>query len=249
VILLPAIDVRGGRAVRLEQGDYDRETAFDADPLGAAKRWVEQGARGLHVVDLDGAREGRPVNLGEIEAIAGGAGVPVQVGGGLRTAEAVATVLRAGAERAVLGTAALEDPALVEALVAEHGERIVVAADARRGRIAVEGWERESAIGAADLIRDLAGRGVRRFVYTPVEVDGTLRGPATKGLGTVCGTAADAEAELLYSGGIGSLAHLRRLAGLALPALAGVIVGRALYEGVFTVAEGERALVGGAEGG
>jgi phosphoribosylformimino-5-aminoimidazole carboxamide ribotide isomerase len=242
VILLPAIDVRGGRAVRLEQGDYDRETTFDADPLAAAKRWVEQGARGLHVVDLDGAREGRPANVVEVEAIAGGVGVPVQVGGGLRTAEAVATVLDAGAERAVLGTAALEDPALIEALVAEHAERIVVAADARRGRIAVEGWERESAIGASDLIRDLAGRGVRRFIYTPVEVDGTLRGPATEELAAVAGVAAAAGAELLYSGGIGSLEHLRRLAGLALPALSGVIVGRALYEGVFTVGDGERAL-------
>jgi phosphoribosylformimino-5-aminoimidazole carboxamide ribotide isomerase len=248
VILLPAIDVRGGRAVRLEQGDYDRETTFDADPLAAAKRWVDQGARGLHVVDLDGAREGRPVNVGEVEAIAGGAGVPVQVGGGLRTAEAVATVFGAGADRAVLGTAALEDPALIEALVAEHGERIVVAADARQGRIAVEGWEREGAIGAPDLVRDLAGRGVRRFIYTPVEVDGTLRGPATQELEAIAGVAADAGAELLYSGGIGSLEHLRRLAGLALPALAGVIVGRALYEGVFTVADGERALAAPGDG-
>ena len=123
----------------------------------------------------------------------------------------------------------------------------MVAADARRGRVAVEGWERESAIGAADLIRDLAGRGVRRFVYTPVEVDGTLQGPATEGLEPVALAAADAGADLLYSGGIGSLQHLRRLAGLSPPALAGVIVGRALYEGLFTVADGERALAGAAE--
>ena len=142
VILYPAIDIRGGRAVRLVQGDYDRETAFDADPLDAASRWLEQGARALHVVDLDGARAGAPVNIEHVERICEAASVPVQVGGGLREAGDVAAVIAAGAARAILGTAALSDPALVEALAAEHGERIVVAADARSGAVAVEGWER-----------------------------------------------------------------------------------------------------------
>jgi phosphoribosylformimino-5-aminoimidazole carboxamide ribotide isomerase len=145
----------------------------------------------------------------------------------------------------VLGTAALEDPALVEALVAEHGDRIVVGADARSGRVAVEGWEREGRLAAAELVADLARRGARRFVYTPVEVDGTLAGPSVDGLREVATAAEAGGAELVYSGGVGSLEHLRTLAALRLPALAGVIVGRALYEGRFTVAEAQSALAGG----
>ena len=182
MILYPAIDIRGGRAVRLVQGDYDRETAFDADPLDAARRWMEGGAEALHVVDLDGARSGQPENLEHVRRIAEAASVPVQVGGGLRSADAVEDVLAAGATRVVLGTAAVEDPALVESLALDHPNRIVVGADAKSGRIAVEGWERESKTGVEALIADLAGRGVSRFVYTPVEVDGTLEGPSLDGL-------------------------------------------------------------------
>ncbi|MGI9020669.1 MAG: 1-(5-phosphoribosyl)-5-[(5-phosphoribosylamino)methylideneamino]imidazole-4-carboxamide isomerase [Solirubrobacterales bacterium] len=240
--LYPAIDIRGGRAVRLVQGDYERETAFDADPLDAARRWLEAGAEALHVVDLDGARSGEPANLEHVRRIAGAATVPVQVGGGLRNADAVAHVLEAGATHVVLGTAALENPALVESLAAENPGRIVVGADARSGRIAVEGWERESTTAAAALIADLARRGVSRFVYTPVEVDGTLEGPAIEGLATAAGAALEAGAELTYSGGVGTLEHLRNLSELNLPALTGVIVGRALYEGRFTVGEAIAAL-------
>ncbi len=242
MILYPAIDIRGGRAVRLVQGDYDRETAFDADPLDAARRWLEGGAEALHVVDLDGARSGRPANLEHVRRIADAADVPVQVGGGLRSADAVEDVLAAGATRVVLGTAAVEDPALVEALALEHPNRIVVGADARSGMIAVEGWERESRTGVEALIGDLAGRGVKRFVYTPVEVDGTLEGPALEGLAGAAKAALEAGAELIYSGGVGSLEHLEALAELEAVALAGVIVGRALYDGRFTVAEGIAAL-------
>lgn len=246
MILLPAIDIRGGRAVRLVQGDYAREAVFDADPLDAARRWVEQGATGLHVVDLDGARVGHPVNLGHVRGIAAQSGVPVQLGGGLRSAEAVGEALAAGADRAVLGTAALEDPALIEALVADHGERIVVAADAKGGTVAVEGWERGSSVAAADLVSDLITRGVRRFVHTPVDVDGTLEGPGLGGLRPVAEAAQAGGAEWIYSGGIGTVDHLRALSSAELPALAGVIVGRALYEGRFTVAEGQAALDEGA---
>jgi phosphoribosylformimino-5-aminoimidazole carboxamide ribotide isomerase len=242
LILYPAIDIRGGRAVRLVQGDYDRETEFDADPLAAAERWLAQGAEALHVVDLDGARSGEPANLDHVRRIAETVEVPVQVGGGLRSADAVAEVLAAGATRVVLGTAALEDPALVESLALDHPNRIVVGADARAGRIAVEGWGRESRTGVEALISDLAHRGVKRFVYTPVEVDGTLEGPALDGLRAAAQAALDAGAELIYSGGIGTLEHLRSLAALAAPALTGAIVGRALYEGRFTVAEGAAAL-------
>lgn len=242
MILYPAIDIRGGRAVRLEQGDYARERPFDADPLTAAERWLDQGAEALHVVDLDGARSGTPENLEHVTRIAAAASVPVQVGGGLRTAEAVAVVLRAGATRVVLGTAAVEDPGLVEALAAEHPGRIVVGADARSGRVAVEGWERESAASVEGLIADMAGRGVRTFIYTPVELDGTLEGPGLEGVTKAAAAAHQAEAELIYSGGVGTVDHLRALAGLDAPALTGVIVGRALYEGRFTVDQAQAAL-------
>jgi phosphoribosylformimino-5-aminoimidazole carboxamide ribotide isomerase len=242
VILYPAIDIRGGRAVRLEQGDYDRETVYDADPVDAARRWVEQGARALHVVDLDGAASGTPVNLEHVERIAAETDVPIQVGGGLRDAEAVGRALAAGAERAVLGTATLERPELVEGLAEQHGERIVAGVDARSGRVAIEGWERETNATPRDLIAELARRGVRRFVYTPVEVDGTMEGPGLDGLRAAAAAAAEAGADLTYSGGVGSLDDLRTLAGLGLSAVSGVIVGRALYEGRFTVTEGRAAL-------
>ncbi len=242
MILYPAIDIRDGRAVRLLRGDYARETVYDADPLDAARRWVEQGSRALHVVDLDGARAGAPVNIEHVARICDAVAVPVQVGGGLRTAEDVAAVLVAGAGRAILGTASLADPALVEALAAEHGERIVVSVDARAGRVAVQGWERETQVGSTDLIRDLARRGVSRFVHTSVDVDGTLGGPAIEGLREVAEAVAESDGELLYSGGIGTLDHLRSLVEHRLPSLAGVIVGRALYDGTFSVAEGQAAL-------
>lgn len=242
MLLYPAIDIRGGHAVRLVQGDYARETEFDADPLDAARRWVAGGARALHVVDLDGAREGRPVNLNYVRRICEAVGVPVQVGGGLRSAEDVAEALAAGVDRVVLGTAALADPALVEALAAEHGERLVVSADARSGKVAVSGWERDTQISPEEVIADLAARGVRRFVHTPVEVDGTLRGPGLDGVGAAAEAASRGGAELIYSGGVGSLDDLRELAALELPALTGAIVGRALYEGRFTVAQGQAAL-------
>ncbi|MBA2240431.1 MAG: 1-(5-phosphoribosyl)-5-[(5-phosphoribosylamino)methylideneamino]imidazole-4-carboxamide isomerase [Solirubrobacterales bacterium] len=245
MLLLPAIDIRDGRAVRLVQGDYERETAFDADPLEAALRWSSQGARALHVVDLDGARSGTPANLEHLRRIRAGLDLPIQFGGGLRDPDSVAAALEAGADRIVLGTAALADPALVEALAAEHGAKIVVGADARAGRIAVEGWEREAALSAPELIDSLAQRGVERFVYTPVEVDGTLEGPRLEGLEQVAEAAAGHGAEVIYSGGIGGLEHLRALAERAPRAISGVIVGRALYEGRFTVDEGRAALEAG----
>jgi phosphoribosylformimino-5-aminoimidazole carboxamide ribotide isomerase len=244
VILHPAIDIRGGRVVRLTQGDYGREVAHDDDPLDAARRWKQQAARMLHVVDLDGARRGRPENLDRVREIAA-LGVPLQLGGGLRDAASVGAALGAGAERAVVGTAAVRDPGLVAALADEHGDRIVVALDARRGRVAVGGWLEASEVPPAELLASMAALGVRRFVYTPIEVDGTLDGPALPGLAALDAAAAQADAGLIYSGGIGSLDDLRRLAALGLSSLEGVIVGSALYEGLFTVGEGQAALDAG----
>jgi phosphoribosylformimino-5-aminoimidazole carboxamide ribotide isomerase len=242
VILYPAIDIRGGNAVRLTQGDYDREKVFDDDPLEAARRWVAAGAKALHVVDLDGAREGRPVNAHHVERIARNVNVPVQVGGGLRDSVAVERVLAAGAERVVLGTAALENPDLVGALVEAHGERVLVSIDTRAGRVAHSGWVEAGEASAEDVAAAMSWRGVRGFVYTPIEVDGTLSGPGLEGLREVAAAIGDAGATMIYSGGIGALEHLRSLAALRLDALGGVIVGMALYEGRFSVSEGQAAL-------
>jgi phosphoribosylformimino-5-aminoimidazole carboxamide ribotide isomerase len=242
LILYPAIDIREGRTVRLAQGDYERETRYDEDPVQAARRWEAEGAGWLHVVDLDGAREGRPQNLDHVRRIVAAVGVPVQLGGGLRDSTKVEEAISGGVERVVLGTAAVRDPQLAEAIAAAHGERLVVSVDAKKGRVAAEGWTRGSQVAPADLISRLSDRGVHRFVYTPVEVDGLMQGPECSGLDEICAAADDGE--VIYSGGVGSLDDLASLAGLQLDNLAGVIVGRALYEGRFTVAEAQAALGG-----
>jgi phosphoribosylformimino-5-aminoimidazole carboxamide ribotide isomerase len=241
VILYPAIDILDGHAVRLTRGDYELETVYDADPLDAARRWVDAGARALHVVDLDGAREGRPVSFDHVRRIVAGVDAPIQLGGGLRDAESVEAAFEAGAERVVLGTGAVESPALVEELVLEHGERIAVGVDARGGRVSVSGWTQETGEGPAELVSMLSARGARRFVYTPVDVDGTMEGPDLESLRSVAGAA---RGELIYSGGIGSLDDLAALRGLSIANLGGAIVGRALYEGRFTVADGQAVLDG-----
>ncbi|MEK6277477.1 MAG: 1-(5-phosphoribosyl)-5-[(5-phosphoribosylamino)methylideneamino]imidazole-4-carboxamide isomerase [Actinomycetota bacterium] len=239
MILYPAIDLRDGHAVRLTQGDYERETVYDADPLDAARRWAEGGARWLHAVDLDGARDGTQANLASIERIAAAVDVPVQAGGGLRSIEAVQALLDAGVERAVIGTAALRDPELLAAALERHGERIVVSVDARGGRVSLSGWTETSDVDAADALAELSERGVARFVFTSIEVDGTMEGPGLEELRRI---AVATEAELIYSGGVGGLDDLRALASQAPANVGGVIVGRALYEGRFTIEQGQAAL-------
>jgi phosphoribosylformimino-5-aminoimidazole carboxamide ribotide isomerase len=241
VNLYPAIDIRDGHAVRLLRGDYERETVYDADPAEAAQRWVDGGARHLHVVHLDGARSGRPLNIEAVERIASAVEVPLQAGGGLRDMKSIGALLDAGAEHVVLGTAALLDRRLLQAALDEHGSRIVVSVDARGGRVAMQGWTESSRTEAADAVRMLTDEGVGRFVFTPIEVDGTMEGPDLEHLGRA---AVATEAELIYSGGVGELEHLRTLAASAPPNLSGVIVGRALYEGRFTIAEAHAALAG-----
>lgn len=242
VELYPAIDIRGGRAVRLLQGDYEREIAYDAEPLDAARRWVADGARWLHVVDLDGARTGVQENMGHVRSIASESGVPVQLGGGLRDAESLARAFDAGVARVVIGTAALRNPRFLRAAVAAHGERVVVGVDARGGMAATDGWVETSDSPARELIHTLAGEGVARFVFTPIEVDGTMEGPPLDQLRDVGDGLEDTGAELIYSGGVGTLDHLTALAAAGVPAVRGAIVGRALYEERFTVAEALEAL-------
>ncbi len=244
MILYPAIDIRGGHAVRLLQGDYERETVFDADPVDAALRWVEAGRAGASRRRPRRRPRGQAGEPRSRQADRAVAEVPVQIGGGLRSADHVDEALEAGAERAILGSAAVSDPALIDALTSEHGERIVVSADSKGGQVAIEGWARPAAISSAELIRMLSGRGARSFVFTPVEVDGTLEGPALEALAEVCAAASESGGEVVYSGGIGSLEHLRALSTSGLPALRGVIVGRALYDGRFKVGEALDALAG-----
>ena len=239
MILYPAIDIRDGKAVRLLQGDYERETAYDDDPVVAARRWVDGGARWLHVVDLDGARAGEPVNLDHVRRIVAAVSVPVQLGGGLRDSKKVEEAISSGAERVVLGTAAVRNPDMAEAIAAAHGERVVASVDARSGKVAAEGWTEASDLGTAEVVAALSERGIIRFVYTPVEVDGLMEGPDLDSLTEAAGAT---EGELIYSGGVGSLDDLRALAGLGLDNLGGVIVGRALYENRFTVAEAQAIL-------
>ncbi len=240
MILYPAIDIRDGHAVRLVEGDYDRETIFDADPLDAAMRFADSGVHVIHVVDLDGAKAGHPVNLEMVRRIADAVPFPIQVGGGLRDADCVANVLRVGVEHVVIGTAAMRDPEFLDAMLKEHGpERIVVSVDARNGKVSLAGWTQTSDVEAADAVADLAARGVQSFLFTPIEVDGTLSGPGFEQLAKV---AAATDASVIYSGGVGTLDDLVRLRAEAAPNVEGVIVGRALYEKRFTVEEAIAAL-------
>jgi phosphoribosylformimino-5-aminoimidazole carboxamide ribotide isomerase len=242
VILFPAIDIQASRAVRLRQGRFDEETVYADTPLAAAHAWAEAGARYLHVVDLDGARIGAPQHLGELRRIVEALDVPVQFGGGLRSYEAVRVALETGPDRIVLGTAALRDPELVDAALELGGpERVVVGVDVRGGRVSVAGWTEETNLAPEEVVGRLEERGVRAFVYTDADRDGMLAGPDLEGLRRV---ASEAGGGVIASGGVGSLDDLAALRDLGLPNLEGVIVGKALYEGRFTVAEGNAALEG-----
>jgi phosphoribosylformimino-5-aminoimidazole carboxamide ribotide isomerase len=241
MILYPAIDIMDGRAVRLVEGRFEDATTYHDDPLEAARSWVEAGARFLHVVDLDGARAGAPRSLDHLRRIVAETGLPVQYGGGLRTVDAVREALGAGAQRAIVGTAAFRDIDFLDEIVAEFGAHIVVSVDVRGGMIATSGWTQTTELPAEDAIRRLTARGVRSFVYTDVTRDGKLSGPDIADVQRV-GDAV--RGRFLYSGGIGSLDDLRALAKLRRVNLAGVIAGKALYEKKFTLAEGQRALDG-----
>jgi phosphoribosylformimino-5-aminoimidazole carboxamide ribotide isomerase len=241
MILLPAVDILDGKAVRLAQGSFDERTVYDEDPLEAALRWVNEGARALHVVDLDGARSGAPVNVEHVERIARQAGVPVQAGGGLRTIEAVEQLVQAGVGRIVIGTAAYRDLEVLDEAIAQIGDRLVVSVDARAGRLAAAGWLEQTELPIEAVIERLTARGVRRFVYSCIDRDGMMSGPDFAGIRRVAETV---RGSFVYSGGVASLEDLRAVKQLRQVNLAGVIVGRALYERRFTVGEAQLALDG-----
>jgi phosphoribosylformimino-5-aminoimidazole carboxamide ribotide isomerase len=240
VILYPAIDISEGQAVRLVKGDFAEKTVYRDSPVEAARAWVEAGARFLHIVDLDGARTGSPKSLEHLERITHELSVPVQYGGGLRSLPAVRDALRAGAERVILGTAAFTDVDFLDDVMGAFRERVIVSVDTRHGNVSTSGWQQTTQMPAESVIERLQHRGVRSFVYTNVDRDGMLQGPDLDEVRRIAGVV---RGRFIYSGGIGSADDLRALAGLRQVNLGGVIVGKALYEGRFTIDEGQRALM------
>ena len=229
--LIPAIDLLGGKVVRLHKGDYDKVTVYSDDPAGQARRFFEQGARMLHVVDLDGARDGKPSNVEVIEAILRAAPLAVEVGGGIRDAASAERWLAAGVKRVVLGTAAIKQPALVRELCTRHPGGVVVAVDARAGEVAVEGWLQSTGRAVEDLAREVDGWGAAALLYTVIERDGTNEGPD---VAATVALQAQVRATVIASGGIGTLDHVRALAAAGVRA---AVCGRALYGGAFSLPE------------
>ncbi len=236
MLILPAIDLQAGRCVRLVQGDFARSQAFSDDPAAVARRWQSEGARWLHVVDLDGAREGTPRNLAAIQAIREAININIEVGGGLRSLESVKTLLEMGVERVILGTAALKDRPFLRACLERWGERIVIGLDARNGLVATDGWLETSSVSALALAQELAAEGAARFIYTDIARDGTLTGPNLEALKHLL---AGIKRPIIASGGVSSLADLRALAALGVE---GAIVGRALYTGEVQLGEAIAAI-------
>jgi len=236
VLIVPAIDLLQGQAVRLVQGDYATPT-FYGDPIDWLTRWRNARARLIHVVDLDGARDGRPSQLALIKSLAG-RGVPLQVGGGIRSVEDARAVIEAGARRIVLGTTSVEDPVVVDDLVAEFGNRVLIAIDCRDGIVVTRGWTKSSGAPAAELAQSMAARGVQRFLVTDVRRDGTMTTPNYELLEEMVGLGLS----ILASGGVSTVEAVTRLDSIGVE---GAIVGRALYEGTVTMAEITGALHAG----
>jgi len=223
--VIPSIDLKGGRCVRLYQGDYSRETVYSEDPVGTARRWESQGATRLHLVDLDGAAAGEPRHLSIVASIAAVLRIPVQVGGGIRRVETIEEYLKAGIQRVVMGTAAVENPELVREACRAFGDAVVVGVDARDGLVAVRGWKDSTAVPAADMIARMEVLGAGRFIYTDIARDGTLTSPNFQ---AVADLMKRARSPIIASGGVTSIAHLERLSRLGVE---GAIIGRALYTG------------------
>ena len=235
----PAIDLRGGRCVRLVEGDFARETVYGDDPVAVARRWEAAGARWIHVVDLDGARAGAPAQLDLVAAICRAVTIPVQVGGGLRDAHAVQAVLDAGVTRAIVGTVAVRDPDLCETLCRAFPGRVVVGIDARDGIARVSGWAEGSTVAATDLAATLAARGATAIVYTDIARDGTEQGPNVEETAKV---ARAAKIPVVASGGVGSLAHVRAVQARTADGIEGLIIGRALYTGAVALRDALAAI-------
>jgi len=240
--IIPAIDLLEGRCVRLYQGDYARSQVFNDNPIEVAHQWVEQGATRLHVVDLDGAKQGHPVNTKTIAAIVQAVPVPVQVGGGLRDRNGVTQLLDLGVERVILGTAAVEDKPFVEQLCQEFPRKIVVGIDARQGKVATRGWLETSEVAATELAQQMSNLGVAAIIYTDIHRDGTLVGP---NLDTLRELASKVSIPVIASGGVSSITDLLSLLALEPLDVTGVIIGRALYTGDVSLKEAIQAVGSG----
>jgi phosphoribosylformimino-5-aminoimidazole carboxamide ribotide isomerase len=237
--VIPAIDLLNGKCVRLYQGDYEQSQVFSENPVEIARQWLDRGATRLHVVDLDGAKQGQPVNLEAIEAIVRAISIPVQVGGGLRDRASVARLLDLGVERAIIGTVAIEQPQLVERLCEEFPERIAVGIDARDGMVATRGWLETSQVAATELAQQMAAVGAAAIIYTDIHRDGTLTGPNLPALREL---ASVVEIPVIASGGVSSLTDLLSLLALEPLGISGAIVGRALYTGDVDLTEAVQAV-------
>ena len=235
--VIPAIDIRDGRCVRLYQGDYERETVFSDNPVEMALRWSEMGARRLHVVDLDAARLGTPENLPVVGRIASAVSTPVQTGGGIRGPEAAKAAVDAGVDRVIVGTAAVEDPEMLRAVCAELGpDRVIVSLDARDGYAATRGWTETSGRPVADVVADVRATGVRRMVYTDISRDGTQTEPNFAAIEALAGYAG---MSILVAGGIASIEHLAELSRIGVE---GAIIGTAAYTGRIDMAKAFRTV-------
>ena len=235
MILVPAIDILGGRVVRLAKGDYGKVTVYSEDPIAVVRSFEAAGAERVHIVDLDGARDGAPTNIALISRIAASTGMQVEVGGGIRTMDTLQRYLAAGASRLVLGSALIRDRAFAEEAAAAHADAIVAGIDARDGMVAIEGWREGTATPAAELVGELSQLGIHELVYTDISRDGMQTGIDAAAYGAL---ARIAGFPITASGGISTLDDIRALGALPAPGIDGVITGRAIYEGNFTVAEG-----------
>jgi phosphoribosylformimino-5-aminoimidazole carboxamide ribotide isomerase len=240
--VIPAIDILDGRCVRLYQGDYQKSEVFSEDPVEVAQRWYSQGAKYLHVVDLDGAKEGKPKNLKVIEAIARSIPMRVQMGGGLRDRESIISVLNSGVSRVILGTAAVENSQLIADICAEFPEQIMIGIDARDGKVATRGWLTNSEVMAVDLAKRMADVGIAGIIYTDIHRDGTMQGPNIEALRQL---AENVDVPVIASGGISSITDLLSLLSLESVGVKGAIVGRAIYTGDIQLREAIRAVGNG----
>lgn len=239
--VIPAIDIREGKCVRLKRGRPDAQTVFSDDPVKISRGWEEQGAVRIHVVDLDGAFDGEPKNADLIKRVTASISVPVQVGGGIRTTENIRDYLNGGVDRVVVGTSALGDREWLAAAVEEFGERLVIGLDASKGEVMVKGWTRKGGVTAMEALARIQDAGARRLVFTSVERDGTLRGPDKESLEAVL---FNSRVPVIASGGVRNLEDVVRLSRLRENGLEGVIVGMALYTGGLTLHEAVRRLSG-----
>ncbi|HSU80043.1 MAG TPA: 1-(5-phosphoribosyl)-5-[(5-phosphoribosylamino)methylideneamino]imidazole-4-carboxamide isomerase [Candidatus Angelobacter sp.] len=237
--LLPAIDIRDGQCVRLVQGDFNQETVYGSSPYKVAKSFVAQGAKWIHIVDLDGAKEGLPVNHDVISRIAKNLACKIEVGGGIRNEETVATYLEAGVSRVILGSAAVSNPTFVKDMIKRYGDKIAVGIDARDGQVAVSGWLETSEMKATDLGKELADAGVGALIVTDISRDGTLSGPNIEGIRDMAKLTG---VPVVASGGVSSLEDLLALKKYEGEGIAGAIVGKALYDGKIDLGEAIKAV-------